>query len=50
MFRKSKPDYEKKPFDISYLTEDDINDNSTKTLDKLKNISRYLGSEDVLTY
>ena len=35
--------------DISYLTEDDINDNSTMTLDKLKNISRYLGSDDVLT-
>jgi len=49
MFRK-RNDYKNKKFDISYLTEDDINDNSTMTLDKLKNISRYLGSDDVLTY
>ena len=50
MFRKLKPDYKNKTYDISYLTEDDINENTTMTLEKLKNISRYLGSDDVLTY
>jgi len=57
MFRKLKPprgrgvsDYKNKTYDISYLTEDDINENTTITLEKLKNITRYLGSDDVLTY
>ena len=48
MFRR--PDYKTKSYDIAYLTEDDINDNKTMTLEKLKNITRYLGSDDVLTY
>ena len=48
MFRR--PDYKTKSYDIAYLTEDDINDNKTMTLEKLQNITRYLGSDDVLTY
>jgi len=54
MFRQLKPrgvsDFKNKTYDISYLTEDDVTENTTMTLEKLKNITRYLGTDDVLTY